>query len=393
MQLKREITDILRSQLEEFPAVLLTGARQVGKTTLLRGLLPNHSYVSLDTPSIAEMAAKNPDLFLRQYPPPLIIDEVQYAPEVFRHLKVWIDNHRESKGQIVLTGSQKFVLMKEVAESLAGRIGILELEPLSVQEIGESVSLTNADLPELLTRGFFPELWKERQRSSNSFHSSYLTTYLERDLRQLINVASLLDFERFLRLLATRVGQTIEKSSLAKDLGVRANTINSWLSVLEASNQIVFLQPFHENMGSRLIKSPKLYFSDVGLCSHLLGLDSDGLLSSAILGSMWENLVFCELRKRNLASAKPGQFWFYRDSLAREVDILFVRNGKIHFIETKWTMQPETKTADLLVAISSRLKSRVVTAGSLAIVSRTSNSYSVTDRVMTHSILDFELPQ
>lgn len=166
MQYKREISDKIRAFAGEFPVIILTGARQVGKTTLLRELFPTYEYVSLDIPSTAQMASENPDLFLKKYPPPLIIDEIQYAPGVFRHLKVWVDQHRELKGQIILTGSQKFNLMKEVSESLAGRVGVLEMEPLSVFELRQHERLSNEDHIDMMVRGFYPELWKEKQRSA-----------------------------------------------------------------------------------------------------------------------------------------------------------------------------------------------------------------------------------
>jgi len=393
MQYEREISNKIKKISSEFSIVVLTGARQVGKTTLLKKLFSNYNYVSLDIPSTAKFAEENPDLFLEKYPPPLIIDEVQYAPEIFRNLKVWIDKNRDLKGQLILTGSQKFNLMKEVSDSLAGRVGLIELEPLSIFELSKKEKFSNQNLPEMLERGFYPELWKERTRSSFQYYQSYLNTYLERDVRQIINITSLLDFEKFLRLLATRVGQTLDKSSLSKDVGVKVNTINSWLSVLEASNQIVFLQPYYENFGSRLIKSPKFFFSDVGFCVYLLGLSKASLLDSSVLGSLWENLVFAELRKRNLANMHQGQFWFYRDSLAREVDLLYVNQGKVHFIETKWSARPEEKIGLLLERISSQLKSRSVKKGTLTIISRVQDPYKVTGEALATSIFDYNLPE
>jgi len=391
MQYIREISKKINKLSMEFPVLVLTGARQVGKTTLLRELFPDHNYVSLDLPSAAEFAEQNPDLFLKKYPPPLIVDEVQYAPKIFRNLKVWIDQNRDLKGQIILTGSQKFILMKEISDSLAGRIGIVELEGLSLFEIQKEQKINNTDLPEILERGFFPELWKEKDRDYNSYYQSYLNTYLERDIRQIINVVNILDFEKFLRILASRTGQILEKSSLAKDVGVRLNTINSWLSVLEASNQIVILMPYFENFGSRSIKSPKFFFSDVGFCMYLLGLDQQTVIDSMMIGHLWENLVFTELRKRNLAHQKLGQFWYYRDSQGREVDLIFVHDGVADFIETKWSTKPDLKSAKIIEDISQRLKSKVVKAGRRTIISRTNDQYAVIEGVETSSIFEYEL--
>ncbi len=392
MQYHREISNKIKQLSKEFPVVVVTGARQVGKTTTLQQLFPQHNYVTLDIPSAAKFAEENPDLFLKKYPPPLIIDEIQYAPGIFRNLKVWIDQNRDLKGQLILTGSQKFNLMKEVSDSLAGRVGIVEMEPLSIFEIQGKEKISHLNIVEFFERGFYPELWKERSRSPSLYYQSYLNTYLERDVRQIVNVTNLLDFEKMLRLLATRVGQTLEKSSLAKDVGVKVNTITSWLSVLEASNQIVFLQPYYENFGSRLIKSPKFFFSDIGLCLHLLGLDQKSVLDSPILGSLWENLVFMELRKRNLSQIQQGQFWYYRDSTAREVDLLYVMKGKVHFIETKWSSQPDKKSSVVMETIASQLKSKSVKLGSTTLISRTENPYHLTEKTITKSIFDFQLP-
>ncbi len=393
MQYKREISKKIQQYSKEFPVVVVTGARQVGKTTMLQQLFPKHNYVTLDIPSAARFAEENPDLFLQKYPPPLIIDEIQYAPGIFRNLKLWIDQNRTLKGQLILTGSQKFNLMKEVSDSLAGRVGIVEMEPLSIYELQEKEKFTNLNLIEFFERGFYPELWKERSRTPSLYYQSYLNTYLERDVRQIINVTNLLDFEKMLRLLATRVGQTLEKSSLAKDVGVKVNTITSWLSVLEASNQIIFLQPYYENFGTRLIKSPKFFFSDIGLCIHLLGLDRNSVLDSPMLGSLWENLVFIELRKRNLCQIQQGQFWYYRDSTAREIDLLYILHGRVHFIETKWSSQPEMKSVLVMEQISSQLKSKSVKPGTTTVISRTENPYHLTPKTKTDSIFDFQLPK
>jgi predicted AAA+ superfamily ATPase len=392
MLFKREIAEKIKLLATEFPAMVITGARQVGKTTLLKNLFPTYTYVSLDVPSTADLAENNPDIFLQRYQPPVIIDEVQYAPKIFRNLKVYIDQNREAKGQFLLTGSQKFTLMKEVSESLAGRVAVLELEPLSLFEILQAQPSDQIVIQEALVRGFFPELWKEPGRSIVPFHGSYLSTYVERDIKQLLNVGSTLDFERFMRICATRVGQLLVKSEIAKEVGVSVKTISTWFSVLEASSQIVLVQPYFENFGKRLIKSPKLYFADTGFLIYLLGLELHSLLESPFIGPIWENLVFIEMRKRQIASLSGGQFYFYRDQLAREVDFLYVNQGLVHFIECKWSMSPEVVQANKIEAIARDLNSQSVRKGSTYIIARNRDPYVLGNGTQVISIFDFKLP-
>ena len=236
MRYKRDSQDRILKLSQFFPAVVLTGARQTGKTTLLRTLFPDHNYVSLDLPSKAAEANHDPSSFLRKHPQPVIIDEVQYAPDLFRHLKVAIDENRDLNGQFILTGSQKFVLMKAISDSLAGRIGLAELDTLSSEELGEDLHRYVQDhgVPQTLARGFFPELWKNPNFPSEEFYSSYIATYLERDVRQILNVSSLRDFERFMRACAIRNGNVLNKSELAKDVGIHHKTANDWLCGLAA---------------------------------------------------------------------------------------------------------------------------------------------------------------
>lgn len=222
MRFQRDCQERILKLSQFFPAVVLTGARQTGKTTLLRGLFPKHHYVSLDLPSKAAEANQDPSAFLAKHPQPLIIDEVQYAPDLFRHLKVVIDENRELNGQFILTGSQKFVLMKSISDSLAGRVGLAELDTLSAEELGEDLEhyVCEHGVAKTMARGFFPELWKDPQFPSEEFYSSYIATYLERDVRQILNVSSLRDFERFMRACAIRNGNILNKSELAKDVGI-----------------------------------------------------------------------------------------------------------------------------------------------------------------------------
>ncbi len=357
---KRNYSDYILRNIEFYPIITLCGARQTGKTTLLKETFPEFNYVSLDLPSTAETAERNPDEFFKTYPAPLIIDEVQYAPGLFRHLKRLVDRDRHTMGQYILTGSQKFNLMKEVSDSLAGRSLILDLENLSWQEISrqrqEKLSLDIQST--LMTRGQFPELWRVPKMPSGGFYASYLASYLERDVRQILNVTSLRDFERFIRALAPRSGQLLNKTDLARDVGVSVKAINDWLSVLQASNQIVLLEPWFQNIAKRVVKSPKVYFCDSGLLSFLLGVSNENLNDSPFKGQIWETLVFSELRKINYTAKTPVNFWFYRDQTAREIDFVIEKGGVISLAECKWTENPQSSDIKTLTSIDAELRKK-----------------------------------
>jgi len=242
-----------------FPAVIVTGPRQAGKTTLVRKMFPEHHFVSLDLPSLAEQAEREPERFFGENPAPVIIDEVQYAPGLYRHLKRSIDEHRDTNGAFILTGSQKLVLMKEVSDSVAGRAGLIDLENFSHRDL-RAASLIDSSRSELLTamaRGFFPELWKERELPHADFFRSYLATYLERDVRAILNVTSLRDFERSLRVLATRSATLLNKTDIAKDVGISPKAMGDWMSVLETSGTISLLEPWFTNFGKRIVKGAR----------------------------------------------------------------------------------------------------------------------------------------
>ncbi len=357
IRFKREISSRIADLVRQFPALILTGARQTGKTTLLRELFPNHAYVTLDLPSAAELAENDPQAFLANYPPPVLVDEAQYAPKLFRHLKIAIDQNRSEPGRFILTGSQKFNLMKEVSDSLAGRCVWLELEGLSLPELTQAgIDSSALDvLARILTRGTQPELWARPELSATDYYRSYLATYLERDVRQILNIASLRDFERFIRVCAARSGQLVNKSEIAKDVGVSAHTANQWLSVLEASNQIALLEPYFINTTKRIVKTPKLYFCEVGLLSFLLGLDEANILQSPFVGAMWECYCFAELRKVEKNRGLNSKLWFYRDNRAREVDFLVEHRNHLDFIEVKWTTQPDIAAAKAMEAVAADL--------------------------------------
>jgi predicted AAA+ superfamily ATPase len=324
----------------------------VGKTTLLRELFPNYGFVSLDLPSLAEQAENEPQVFLESHPSPLIIDEVQYAPKLFRHLKTRIDRDRHSMGQFILTGSQKFTLMKEVSDSLAGRAAILNLENLSARELHLTPQHSWISI---LSRGLYPELWRQPGLDRNAFYSSYLASYLERDVRQILNVHSLRDFERFVRACAARSAQLLNLSELARDVGIKSQTARDWLSVLEASNQVSLLEPYFENIGKRLVKSPKLYLNDPGMLCFLLAFDETSLASTPLIGAVWETFIFAEFRKALANSGSAATLWYYRDAQGREVDFLRCLHGSIDLFECKWTESPDNRWVEQLDDVARNL--------------------------------------
>jgi predicted AAA+ superfamily ATPase len=368
------------------PVVLLTGARQTGKTSLLRRLFPKHRFVTLDLPSEAEQAEKAPEAFLRRYPPPLVIDEVQYAPGLFRQLKIAVDAQRNVDGQFILTGSQKHRLMESAVESLAGRIQTLELEALCRAEL-RSAGL-KPGLNQSILRGGYPELWARPELDATSFYRSYIATYLERDVRSLLNVGSLRDFERFIRACALRSGQLLNKAELARDVGIAPSTAGLWLGVLQASGVIVLLEPWFANQLKSLVKSPKLYVADTGLLCTLLGIGSEeDLLSSPLLGAIWESFVFSELRRLQLGRTGAWQMYFLADR-SNEVDFVTVRGGRIDMVEAKWAEHPGPGDASGMEAMARKLGARH--SGRQRIVCRTRNPYPVTSACEAVGVDDLE---
>ena len=371
MWIERYVESRLRKSARTRPIVVLTGARQTGKTSTLRRLFPDHAFVSLDLPTEAEQAEQEPTAFLRRYPPPVVIDEAQYAPALFRHLKAAVDAQRSRAGQYLLTGSQKFTLMKGVSDSLAGRADIAELETLSLGEIRSA--RPDAALEHCIARGGFPELHANPDIDGPAFYSSYLATYLERDVRSLANVGSLRDFERFLRACALRSGNLLNKADLARDVGISPSTSNQWLSILEASGQITLLEPWFSKRTTSLVKSPKLYVSDTGLLCALLNIRDEGsLLSSPSVGAIWETFVLAQLRHRERRAGRTGSVFFWRDR-SREVDFVVDVAGRLELFEAKWTELPGEGDTVALAHVRESLDPSLVKSGT--IVCRTRNRY------------------
>lgn len=321
------------------PAVVLTGARQTGKTTLVKQLFPDYHYVSLDLPSEAAQAETDPATFLARHRRPLIVDEIQYAPELLRHIKVIVDQDRQKNGQFILTGSQPFELMQGVSESLAGRAAVMHLEGLSFMELSEAKQDVSVDW--YVLRGGYPELYSNAALDAASFYPSYVATYLERDLRSQLQVGSLRDFERFLRACALRTSQLLNKAELARDVGISPSTAGEWLSVLERSGIVMLLEPWFSNTTKTLVKSPKLHFMDTGLCAFLMGITNvDDLYGSPLKGALWETAVCSEIRK--LLNVYPGwQLYFWRDR-TKEADFLLHKAGKFILGDAKWSENPSS---------------------------------------------------
>jgi predicted AAA+ superfamily ATPase len=265
-------------------------------------------------------------------------------------------------GQFILTGSQKFSLMQSVSDSLAGRCAIVDLEGLSLHELakGGDFPKSPAEMSSVITRGSFPELWRDPEIPAPVFYNSYLATYLERDVRQILNVTNLRNFERFMRACAARTAQQLDKNALANDVGVSSKAVSSWLNVLVASNQIVLLEPWFANIGKRLVKSPKLYFNDTGLASHLMGISSDNFATSPFVGPLWENAVFGEIRRYLSLSQRSDSVWFYRDNQQREIDFMVLAGGKAALLECKWAERPDDSATKSITELQKLVREKKI---------------------------------
>ncbi|MFA6240784.1 MAG: ATP-binding protein [Candidatus Hydrogenedentales bacterium] len=368
MWIQRSISETIQGAFAQFPVLVLTGQRQAGKTSLVRNLFPQADYVTFDIPREAETARLDFAAFLSAHREPLIIDEVQYVPEVLRHLKAVVDQDRRP-GRFILTGSQDFNVMEGVTESLAGRCAVLSLPTLSLEELYAHATLGEVD--RFCWRGGHPELWQRPELDRELWLGSYVATYLERDVRNTLNVGSLRDFDRFLRAAALRAGQLLSFSELARDVGITPNTARSWVSILEASRQLFLLEPYHVSAGKRLIKSPKLYFWDTGLLTYLLGFrDWGAVVQNPTWGAVWENLVICEIHKHFINQGKRPPCWFWRTVQGQEVDLL-IETGPKQFIaiECKTGVNAEPRFLKGIAALEKAYGIEAVTRG--AIVCRT----------------------
>lgn len=334
MWIKRDAQKALTRLVRQFKVVLVTGLRQSGKTSLLTRLYPSARFVTLDDPAEAAQAQVNPEQFLARLGTPAIIDEVQYAPLLFRYMKLAVDRS-DRKGQYLLTGSQSFPLMQGVSESLAGRAGILDLLTLSSDEV--QAANTRMELGRYVVTGGFPALHAGGTERADTWYPAYVATYLERDIRNVLNVTSLREYARFLRVAAARTATTLSYADMARDIGVSPNTIKSWLSVLHASGLVFLLEPYFRSVGKRLVKAPKLYLMDTGLASHLLGIrTTEEWERSPLAGNLWETYAFGQVY-RALARAHDVRppIWYWRTADGREVDFVVERGARFELYEAK----------------------------------------------------------
>ncbi|MBU4209953.1 ATP-binding protein [Patescibacteria group bacterium] len=332
--IKRELSKKIKGYLKSFPIVTITGPRQSGKTTLLKHLFPKRTYVSLEDPDKRAFAEEDPKRFLATFPAPVIFDEIQKVPRLFSYLQTLTDEIGKN-GMYVLSGSQNFLLMEKISQSLAGRVGILSLLPFGFEELKNSKIVFGNNLDSVLFTGFYPRIW-DKKLNAFDWYINYVQTYLERDVRQIKNVNNLRLFQRFLRLCAGRTGQILSLSSFANDCGISHNTANSWLSILEASYIIYLLPPYRKNFNKRLIKSPKLYFYDTGLACSLLGIENKRqLITHPLRGSLFETFVISELVKNRFNRGKIMNLSYFRDKSGHEIDCLIEEGGKIKAVEIK----------------------------------------------------------
>lgn len=330
----------LLSLARGFPVVVLTGPRQSGKTTLARASFPGHAYVSLEDPDVRERVAGDPRGFLDGLTGGVVIDEVQHVPQLLSYLQTLVDA-RPGMGRFILTGSQNLMLGAAVSQSLAGRAGFLELLPLAWAEAGPAAA--GLSLDEWLVRGAYPVLF-DRPVEPTDWHAGYVASYVERDVRQISRIADLLQFQRFMRMMAARAGQMLNLNAVAQDLGIAQTTARDWLSVLEASYIVFRLPPYHTNFGKRLVKTPKLYFHDTGLASWLLGVTrAEAMAIHPMRGALFENLMVAEYLRFCRHRGLNHGLYFWRDNIGNEIDLLIERAGELWPVEMKSgaTFQPE----------------------------------------------------
>lgn len=330
----RELSSVLEEAYRYFSVITVTGPRQSGKTTLIRNLFPHLPYYSLESLDIRSFAENDPIAFLNQNEEGMILDEVHNAPDLLSYIQGIVDEHPDKR--YILSGSSQFAMLKRVTQSLAGRTAVFELMPLSYSETKD----LTADVPldKLLFNGFYPAIYSGRN-VPEFLYPAYMKTYLDRDVRDLMQIKDMMQFHIFIKLCAGRIGSLFKASELANEIGVSPNTISSWLSVLQASYIVTLLPPYFENTSKRLTKMPKLYFLDTGLACYLLGIESPEQLSrDKMRGALFENFVVTEALKQRYNQGKESNLYFYRDSNQNEIDLLLKRNTRLYGIEIKSSM-------------------------------------------------------
>jgi len=329
----RQLSAIVQSAAQTMPVVSVTGPRQSGKTTLAKYAFPDYAYANLENLPTRQFARENPIGFLKQYPEGLIIDEAQYVPELFSYIQVEVDERRRN-GRYILTGSQNFLLMEKITQSLAGRVAVFNLLPFSTKEL-ENTEFQLKNPFEYIVKGFYPRIY-DQNTPLDIFYPSYLLTYLERDVRLLKNIGDLAAFERFVKLCAGHIGQIFNQTSLSNDTNFSQPTIKSWLSVLETSFVAFLLPPYFRNFNKRLLKTPKLYFYDTGLACSLLGIRSASELENhPMRGPLFENFIVVEFMKQFLNQGQRPNCFYWRDSTGNEIDLIIEHASRIFPMEIK----------------------------------------------------------
>lgn len=359
--INRKLENTIRENMRYFSVVTITGPRQSGKTTLIKSMFPELPYFSLENPDTREMAISDPRAFLAQGSEGMILDEVQNTPALLSYLQGIVDEHPERK--FLLSGSSQFSLQNSITQSLAGRTAVLELLPLSLQELSENTS-DIMDVDRLIYSGFYPSLYADLN-IPRLFYPAYVRTYLERDVRGFLQISDLYQFQTFLKLCAGRVGSLFNASELSNEVGVAVNTIRAWLSVLQASYIVFMLHPYYENTRKRLTKTPKLYFYDTGLACYLMGIENERQLQTdRMRGHLFENLVVADVMKRRANAGYESGLMFYRDSNGNEIDLLVPNGSSLEAYEIKsaatYSSSFEAGFRKLPEQLSSRLTRRAV---------------------------------
>jgi predicted AAA+ superfamily ATPase len=333
MTIQREISSEILNSLEKYPIIAITGPRQSGKTTISQMIKPEYTYVNLEDLTIRDFAKTDPKGFLETYKNGVIIDEIQYAPDLFSYLQVYTDQ-REQNGEYIITGSQNFLMLEKISQSLAGRVAIFNLLPFSVKEL-KLGNFIFQDWEEYLLYGSFPRKWVN-DIDAFDFYENYVKTYVERDVRLIKNITNLDLFQKFIQLLAGRTGQLFNQNSLGNELGIDNKTVNSWMNLLEASYIAFRLKPYHNNFSKRVVKTPKIYFYDTGLLAYLLGIRTvKDLQLHFAKGQLFENFILLEKMKQTWNNKTYEQFYFWRDTSGNEIDLLIERNQDLIAVEIK----------------------------------------------------------
>ncbi|MCF0237951.1 MAG: ATP-binding protein [Sphaerochaetaceae bacterium] len=366
--IQRDIEKELKNLINQVPVVTILGPRQSGKTTLAKELFSTFSYANLEHIPTRELAKNDPEGFFEKFKEPIIIDEVQRVPELLSTIQVLVDQNRLKNGRFILTGSHQPILRQNIAQSLAGRTSLMTLLPLSINEISNGTDFNCNDVDSLLLKGFMPELYRIESRRPTTYYRDYFDTYIERDLRQLVNVKDLDSYIKFMKLLAGRTGQILNLSSLSNDVGVSSTTLTKWISVLESSFVVFTLQPYYSNISKQLIKSPKIYFSEVGLATYLLGLSNQNQISrDPLRGNLFETMVVSECLKARLNNNEEPNLFFLRTAKGLEVDLLLNKEGNIYPFEIKSAKTPNIDYTRSLLSIkkaeNSSIKPTVIYTG------------------------------